>query len=70
MNHTFYAAYVIEVDDEDVGIVVRDDDASFRFYAATRAFHALDQRRFPNPQAAQRAAYAVAHPRRPKRRAA
>ena len=70
MNLTPYAAYVVEVDDETVGIVVRDEDASFRFYAAARTFDALEQRRFSSPRAAQRAAHALAHARRPARRAA
>ena len=66
-----YPGYVIEVDDESVGIVVRDDEHSwFRFYAATRKFYPLEQRHFANPHAAQRAAYAIVHAPRPKRRAA
>jgi hypothetical protein len=63
-------AYVIEIGDDTAGIVVRDDDNRFRFYASTHAFNALEQQRFSSPRAAQRAARALIEGRRGLRRAA
>lgn len=57
-------AYAVEVDDITVGIVIREEGNDFTFIAATRAFYPLDQRRFANPAAAQRAALALAGDRR------
>ncbi|NVO14137.1 MAG: hypothetical protein HXX10_08890 [Rhodoplanes sp.] len=57
-------AYAVEVDDTTVGIVIRESGDDFTFFAATRAFYPMDQRRFPNPAAAQRAALALAGDRR------
>jgi hypothetical protein len=52
--------YVIEVRSSfgftvQAGIVVRDE-GGFRFYAATRAFDALEGRVFKNPKSAEQAA--------------
>jgi hypothetical protein len=53
--------YVIEVRPKSAGItvqagiVVRDGEG-FRFFAASRAFHALEGQIFKNPRAAERAA--------------
>ena len=53
--------YVIEIRPQargitvQAGIVVRDD-RGFRFFAATRAFNALEGRLFKNPKAAEQAA--------------
>lgn len=48
-------AFVIEAGGETAGIVVRDDRA-YRFYAASRAFHALEAQTFRRPTDAERAA--------------
>jgi hypothetical protein len=48
-------SYIIEVDCEAAGIVVRDGHG-FRFFAATRPFHALEGQMFKNPEQARRAA--------------
>ena len=51
------AAFVIEVADEPIGIVVRQPgERGFRFHAALRSVQALDGHVFPNPRAAERAA--------------
>ncbi|KAA5596735.1 hypothetical protein F1193_15405 [Blastochloris sulfoviridis] len=64
-------AFVVEVDDATVGIVVRDGegDDDFRFYASTHAVNALEQQRFRTPRAAQRAAQALLRGRRLSRAA-
>jgi hypothetical protein len=51
-------AYIIEIDDEAVGIAARDRDG-FRFHAALRAFNGLDGRLFPSLKEATRAARAL-----------
>lgn len=63
-------AYVIEIDDETVGIVVPDENRAFRFFASLHAYNALEERSFANPRAAQQAALALIRERRPGRRAA
>jgi hypothetical protein len=47
--------YIIEIDSEAAGIVVRDGHA-FRFFAASRAFNALEGQLFKNPKQAEQAA--------------
>lgn len=50
-------AYVIEVADQQVGIVVREQgERVFQFHSAISAVHELDGRPFATPQAAERAA--------------
>lgn len=60
MSNT-YDNYVIEIRPAagitvQAGIVVRDE-RGFRFFAATRAFDALEGRLFKNPKAAEEAAF-------------
>ena len=57
-------AYAVEVDDTTVGIVIRDNDQAYTFFSALQAFFPLEQRRFSNPAAAQRAALALYRDRR------
>lgn len=52
-------AYVIEIGDEAIGLVVREEQntrqkGAFRFYASSKNFHHLDGRSFPSPQNAKR----------------
>jgi len=47
--------FIIELESEPAGIVVRDGGA-FRFYAAARAFDRLEGRLFNTPRDAHRAA--------------
>jgi len=51
-------AYIIEIDDEAVGIAARDR-GGFRFHAALHAFSGLDGRLFPSLKEATRAARAL-----------
>ena len=51
-------AFVIEVEDQTVGIVVPDEGNAFRFFASIHTFYGLEQQRFSTPRAAQRAAQA------------
>jgi hypothetical protein len=70
-----FKAYVIEIDDEAVGIAARHD-SGYRFHAAGQAFNTLDGQIFPTVRhaaAAARALIAAKSPRRPevaRRRAA
>ena len=48
-------AYVIEIDEEAAGLVTAEKDG-FRFFAATRAYHALEGVLFRTPREAERAA--------------
>ncbi|MBX9682472.1 MAG: hypothetical protein K2X41_01660 [Hyphomicrobium sp.] len=60
-----HKTYVIEVGDEQVGLVIREDgDHDFQFHAATPAYHALEGRHFSDPYGAERAAIAYAISRR------
>lgn len=53
--------YSIEVGDEIVGIIVRNDgERDFRFHSAVKGFKALDGQMFNKPAAAERAARAYA----------
>lgn len=50
-------AYVIEVADETVGIVVRlDNEKTFRFHASLPRYYPLDGKIFSAPRDAERAA--------------
>lgn len=52
-------AYVIEVADETVGIVVRqDNEKTFRFHASLPLYYPLDGKIFAAPRDAERAARA------------
>jgi hypothetical protein len=51
-------AYIIEVQDEAVGVAAREG-RSFRFHAAVQAFRQLDGRLFASLQQANRAVQAV-----------
>jgi len=53
-----FKAYVIEIDDEAVGIAARDE-SGYRFHAAGHAFNALDGRLFPTVRQAAAAARAL-----------
>lgn len=64
-------AYVIEIDEEAVGLVVREPEncrrgQGYRFYASAKGFQALEGKIFSNPQSAWRSARIVsgqrAHP--------
>ncbi|BBF93234.1 hypothetical protein [Blastochloris tepida] len=57
-------AYIIEIDDEAVGIVVPDEDRAFRFFAAIKPYIGLEERRFATPRAAQKAARELVRGRR------
>lgn len=49
--------YLIEVNDEAVGLVARDPEAkAYRFHAALKSVFTLDGQLFPTPSDAQRAA--------------
>ncbi|SMF77550.1 hypothetical protein SAMN06265365_13847 [Tistlia consotensis] len=53
-------SYVIEIDDESVGLVVRaGDERRFVFHAASSRFGALDGARFATVRAAEKAAGAL-----------
>lgn len=50
-------SYVIEIDEQSVGVVVRAEGARrFVFHAAESGFGALDGRSFPSVKAAEKAA--------------
>jgi hypothetical protein len=51
-------AYIIEIQDEAVGIAAREE-RGFRFHAAAHAFQQLDGRLFPSLQQANRAVRTV-----------
>lgn len=55
MSHS----YVIEVGDDQVGIVLRDaGESDYRFHAALTAYQSLDGRRFASAALAEKAARA------------
>lgn len=57
--------YIVEIGDEAVGIVVRQDgERCFRFHASVRAFQVLDGKAFDGPASAHRAARALADARK------
>ena len=52
-------AYVIEINDEAIGLVVREDNEyndrySYRFYASSSQFLSLDGQIFNNPEKARK----------------
>jgi hypothetical protein len=52
-------SYIIEVGDDQIGLVLREsDERDFRFHAALHAYQPLDGRRFASPALAERAARA------------
>lgn len=54
-------AYVIEVGEEQVGLVIREDgESDFQFHAAADAYLPLEGRHFANPYMAEREAIAHA----------
>ncbi len=54
--------YIIEVNSEPAGIVVRSPQG-FQFFAASHAFNALEGQFFKNARDAERAAYRALHDR-------
>jgi len=61
--------YVVEIEDETIGIVVRQEgERCFRFHASAKEFHALDGSVHANPLAAQRAAMTLMAERRRAKR--
>jgi hypothetical protein len=60
-------AFVIEIEDQTVGIVVPDENDAFRFFASVHAFYDLEQQRFTTPRAAQKAARALREAQRRNR---
>jgi hypothetical protein len=60
-------AFVIEIEDQTVGIVVPDENDAFRFFASVHAFFDLEQQRFATPRAAQKAARALRETQRRNR---
>ena len=62
-------SYVIEVGDDQAGVVIREDgETEFRFHAALELYNALEGRRFANAFLAERAAVAHAISRKTRRR--
>jgi hypothetical protein len=62
-------SYVIEVGDDQAGLVIREDgERDYQFHAAHRRYQALEGRLFANPLLAERAAIAHAAGRRPANR--
>jgi hypothetical protein len=62
-------AYVIEVDEDAVGLVVRESGGAsrrqgYRFYASLKGYQSLEGRLFSNPESARRSAKAVSRRRR------
>jgi hypothetical protein len=58
-------SYVIEVGDDQAGVIIREDgETEYRFHAALQSYNALDGRRFANALLAERAAIAHAVSRR------
>jgi hypothetical protein len=55
MSNSSSSAFIIEVQSQAAGIVVRDGGV-FRFHAATHAFNELDGRDFRSPGEAHKAA--------------
>jgi hypothetical protein len=63
--------YVIEVGDDQAGLIIREDgESDYLFHAALDAYNALEGRRFANAFLAERAAVAHASSRRRRRFAA
>jgi hypothetical protein len=54
-------AYVIEIDEDAIGLVVREASESragkgYRFYASVKHYQSLEGKLFPNPESARRSA--------------
>jgi hypothetical protein len=49
-----FDSYVLEIDDVEVGLLLRDD-ASYVFHAVAARFRAFEGARFPDPWTAERA---------------
>ncbi len=61
-------SYVIEVGDDQVGLVIRETgEREYQFHAAHPSYRALEGRRFSDPYLAERAAIAHAASRRNRR---
>jgi hypothetical protein len=61
-------SYVIEVGDDQAGLIIREDgERDYQFHAALPAYQALEGRTFSNPLLAERAAIAHAASRRARR---
>jgi hypothetical protein len=58
LGQTMRNAYIIEIQDEAVGIAAREG-RGFRFHAAANAFQQLDGRLFPSLQQANRAVQTI-----------
>lgn len=61
-------AYVIEIDEDAVGLVVRETRGSgrgqgYRFYASLKGFQSLEGKIFSNPESARRSARVVSRQR-------
>lgn len=61
-------AYVIEIGEEAIGLVVRETEIthrsrSYRFYASKKGFQTLEGKMFPNPESARRSAIVVSEQR-------
>ena len=61
-------AYVIEIDEDAVGLVVRESRGSgrgqgYRFYASLKGFQSLEGKIFSNPESARRSARDVSRQR-------
>jgi cytidine deaminase len=61
-------SYVIEVGDDQAGVIIREDgEREYRFHAALERYSALEGRHFANALLAERAAVAHAVSRRRRR---
>lgn len=61
-------SYVIEVGDDQAGVIIREDgESEYSFHAALRSYQALEGRRFANALLAERAAIAHSVSRRRRR---
>ena len=61
-------AYVIEIDEEAVGLVVRESRGArrgqgYKFYASLKGFQSLEGKVFSNPESARRSAEIVSRKR-------
>ncbi len=61
-------AYVIEIGEEAIGLVVREAESAqrrnyFRFYASVKGFQSLEGKSFTSPESAKRSAVVVAKQR-------
>lgn len=71
MSEDMSKAYVIEVGDDQAGLIIREEgERDYQFHAALDAYSALEGRRFANALLAERAAIAHASSRRQRRSSA